>query len=62
MSLKRLNFGPSSQSYEVSKIGVPLFGAKVPDFGADLGGRLTVLPAARAKKVEIEKSFFSPES
>ena len=31
-----LHFGPSSQIYRASKKGVPLLGAKVPYFGANL--------------------------
>ena len=36
MAKKVLHFGPSSQSYELSKIGLPLFGTKVPYFYANL--------------------------
>ena len=49
---------PSSQSYEASKIGVPLFKAKVPNFEANLrvGSRFGLL--LRQKRLKLKKVFF----
>ena len=55
-----MHFGLSSQSYDMSKIGEPLFGAKVAYFEANLrvGSQFCSLLGQKRSK---SKSFFPPE-
>ena len=53
-----MHFGPSSQSYEASKLGVPLFGAKVPNFDGNMGVGSRFGPLRGQKRSKSKKVFF----
>ena len=53
-----MHFDPYSQSYEASKIGVPLFEAKVPNFEANLRVGSRFGPLRRQKRSKSKKVFF----
>ena len=62
MAKKRFAFGPSSKSYEASKIGIPLFGSKVSYFAANLRVGSRFGPLRGQKRSKLKKVFFPPKA